>query len=229
MSHFWQVLAKNFMEMPKHGSLFEKLQSFGKINDFSSCFTKRGTFWTFFLKVHRKAKTWELVSKVAKFWPNRWFRHFSRKAFLQLFAENLLVSSKSCKFRPNRWFSVIFHEMSHFFHLFAEKLTKTLKHGSFIEKLQALSKSMIFRAFWRNEPLFLQLFAFRDMQNRWFFVHFLEMSHFLQLFPEKLSRNMVVSSKSCKFWPNGWFFVLFREMSHFLQLFAEKLTNAETW
>ena len=40
--------------------------------------------------------------------------------------------------------------------LFAEKLTKTLKHGSFIEKLQALSKSMIFRAFCRNEPLFAE-------------------------------------------------------------------------
>ena len=71
----------------------------------------------------------------------------------------MVVSSKSCKFRPNRWFFVIFYEMSHFFHLFAEKLTKTLKHGSFIEKLQALSKSMIFRAFWRNEPLFAEKFT----------------------------------------------------------------------
>ena len=44
--------------------------------------------------------------------------------------------------------------MSHFFQLFAEKFTKTPKHGSFFEKLQVLAKSMIFRAFSRNEPLF---------------------------------------------------------------------------
>ena len=58
---------------------------------------------------------------------------------------NMVVSSKSCKFRPNRWFFVIFHEMSHFFHLFAEKLTKTRKHGSLPEKLQLLAKSMMFQ------------------------------------------------------------------------------------
>ena len=54
--------------------------------------------------------------------------------------------------------------MSHFYHLFAEKLTKTLKHGSLIEKLQALGKSMIFRDF--------------D-----------EMSHFLQLFAEEFTKT----------------------------------------
>ena len=117
----------------------------------------------------------------------------------------MLVSSKSCKFRANRWFFVIFYEMSHFFHLFAEKFTKTLKHGTFIEKLQALSKSMIFRAFWRNEPLFAT-FCWKVHQK---------------------GRNMVVSSKSCNSRPNRWFFVIFHEMSHFLQLFAEKLTKTQ--
>ena len=38
-------------------------------------------------------------------------------------------------------------------------------------------------------------------------------------------RNVIVCSKSCKFWPNPRFFALFREMGHFFQLFAEKLTN----
>ena len=42
--------------------------------------------------------------------------------------------------------------------LFAEKLTQTPKHGCFLEELLYLAKSMIFRAFSRNEPL-LQLFA----------------------------------------------------------------------
>ena len=68
----------------------------------------------------------------------------------------MVVSSKSCKSRPNRWFFVIFHEMSHFFHLFAEKLTKTRKHGSLLEKLQLLAKSMMFRSLSRNEPLFAE-------------------------------------------------------------------------
>ena len=39
-----------------------------------------------------------------------------------------------------------FHEMSHYLLVFAEKLTKMPKHGSLLEKLQVLAKSMIFRA-----------------------------------------------------------------------------------
>ena len=45
--------------------------------------------------------------------------------------------------------------MSHFLQLFAEKLSKTPKHGSALEQLQVLPKSMIFRGF----EHFLQLFA----------------------------------------------------------------------
>ena len=37
------------------------------------------------------------------------------------------------------------------FQLFAEKCIETSKHGSFLEKLQVLTKSMSFRAFSRNE------------------------------------------------------------------------------
>ena len=71
---------------------------------------------------------------------------------------NMVVCWKSCNFWPNRWCFIVFHEMSHFLQLFAEKLTKTPKHGSFLEELQVLAKSMIFRAFSRNEPFF-QLFS----------------------------------------------------------------------
>ena len=39
---------------------------------------------------------------------------------------------------------MVFHEMRHFLQLFAEKLTKTPKHDSLLEKLQVLAKSMIF-------------------------------------------------------------------------------------
>ena len=67
---------------------------------------------------------------------------------------DMVVFSKSCKFWQNRWFFVHFLEMSHFLQLFSEKLTKTPKHGCFLEKLQVLAKWMIFRSFSRNEPLF---------------------------------------------------------------------------
>ena len=77
---------------------------------------------------------------------------------------NMVVSSKSWKFRSSRWFFVIFHEMSHFLQLFAEKLTKMPKHGSFIEELQVLAKSMIFRAFSRNDP-FSATFSWKNDQN----------------------------------------------------------------
>ena len=57
-----------------------------------------------------------------------------------------------------------FLEMSHFLQLFAEKLSKTRKNGSFLEELQVLAKSMIFRAFSRNEPFFAT-FSWKDDQN----------------------------------------------------------------
>ena len=39
---------------------------------------------------------------------------------------------------------MLFHEMSHFLQLFSEKLIKTSKRDSFLEKLSVLAKSMIF-------------------------------------------------------------------------------------
>ena len=47
----------------------------------------------------------------------------------------------------------------YFSQLFAEKLTKTPKHGSLFEKLLVLAKSMIFRAFSRNDSLFAEKFS----------------------------------------------------------------------
>ena len=48
---------------------------------------------------------------------------------------------------------MLFHEMRQFLQVFAEKFIETPKHNSLFEKLQVLTKSMIFRAFSRNEPL----------------------------------------------------------------------------
>ena len=53
---------------------------------------------------------------------------------------------------------MLFHEMRKFLQLFAEKCIETSKHGSFLEKLQVLTKSMSFRAPSRNEPLFPTFF-----------------------------------------------------------------------
>ena len=46
------------------------------------------------------------------------------------------------------------HETSNFFQVLAEKLTKTPKHASLLEKLLVSAKSQIFDAFSRNEQLF---------------------------------------------------------------------------
>ena len=53
---------------------------------------------------------------------------------------------------------MLFHEMSNFLQLFLEKLVKTSKRDSLLEKLSVLAKSTIFQAFSRNEPLFATFF-----------------------------------------------------------------------
>ena len=45
--------------------------------------------------------------------------------------------------------------MTDFLQLLAEKMMKTPKHASLLEKFLVLAKSMIFHAFSRNERLFL--------------------------------------------------------------------------
>ena len=50
---------------------------------------------------------------------------------------------------------MVFHEMSEFLELVAQKLMKTPKHASLLEKVLLLAKSMIFHICSRNERLFL--------------------------------------------------------------------------
>ena len=52
--------------MQRHGSLFQKLQSFDQIDDFSCFFTKWGTSCNFFLKSSSKCKDMVLCSKSSK-------------------------------------------------------------------------------------------------------------------------------------------------------------------
>ena len=66
MRHFLQLFSEKFIEMQRHGSLFQKLQSFDQIDDFSCFFTKWGTFCNFFLKSSSKCKDMVLCSKSCK-------------------------------------------------------------------------------------------------------------------------------------------------------------------
>ena len=93
--------------------------------------------------------------------------------------------------------------MSHFLQLFSENLVNTWKRDSFLEKLSVLATSIIFHTFSRNEP------------------------PFATFFPKSSSkpRNLIVCSKTCKFWPNRRFFMVFHEMSLFSTLCSEKFVK----
>ena len=45
---------------------------------------------------------------------------------------------------------MVFHEMRHFLQLFAEKLSKAQKHGSFFEKLEGFGQMYDFSCFFTN-------------------------------------------------------------------------------
>ena len=115
---------------------------------------------------------------------------------------NTVVSSKSWKFWSNLRFLVFFREIRHFLRLLAEKFVKRPKHRGCLEKLEVLAKSTIFRVSSRNETFWE--FWLKSSSKR---------------------RNVVVSSKSWKFWPNRWFLVFFHEMRHFLRLLAGKFVR----
>ena len=66
----------------------------------------------------------------------------------------MVVCSKSCKVLARSMIFRAFSEMRHFLQLFPEKLIEMQRHGSLFEKLQSLPRSMISRAFSRNEALF---------------------------------------------------------------------------
>ena len=69
-----EPFAERFIEKPKHGSLLEKMHSFGQIDEFSSFFTKSGSFWNFSLKSWSKRQNMvirvRVRVKVAKSWKN---------------------------------------------------------------------------------------------------------------------------------------------------------------
>ena len=82
--HFFNFFPEKFIEMPKHGSLFEKLQVLAKSMIFRA-FSRNGTFGNFFLENSSKCKNIEVCSKSCKDLAKLMiFRAFSRHE--QLFA-----------------------------------------------------------------------------------------------------------------------------------------------
>ena len=61
--HFLHFFPEKFIEMPKHGSLFEKLQVLAKSMIFRVFITKRGTFCNLLLKSSSKGINMVLCSK----------------------------------------------------------------------------------------------------------------------------------------------------------------------
>ena len=80
-----------------------------------------------------------------------------------------------------------------------------LKHGSLLEKLHSVGQIDDFSCFFTKWSTFCNFF----LKSLW------------------KCQEMVVCSKSCKFWPNRWFFVFFHEMKHFLQLFPKNLIKMQ--
>ena len=79
MRNFSQLFSETFIEMESHGSLFEKLQSFDQMDDFSCFFTNWGTFCNFILKSWSKCKGMVVCSKNCKVLAKSMiFRAFSR-------------------------------------------------------------------------------------------------------------------------------------------------------
>ena len=66
----------------------------------------------------------------------------------------MIVSSTPSHLSPNPGYFIASNEMTNFFQHLAEKLMKTPKSSSLLEKLLVLAKSIIFHAFSRDERLF---------------------------------------------------------------------------
>ena len=101
---------------------------------------------------------------------------------------------------------MLFHEMSHFLELFSEKLIKSSKRGSLLEKLNCFAKSMIYMLF--------------D-----------DMSHFLQLSSEKFVKTSKSDSllNKLRVLAKSMSFHAFSRNEPFFPTFFQKVTqNLET-
>ena len=127
MRHFLQLFSEKLMEMQRHGILFENLQSFCQIDDFSCFFTNWAAFCNLLLKgsskqqnmvvCYKKLHSFGQIDELSCFftkWGSFW--NFLPKSSSKL--QNMVGFSKSCKFLENAWVFVLFHEMNQFFQPF---------------------------------------------------------------------------------------------------------------
>ena len=239
--------------MPKHGSLLEKLQSFGQIDDFSCFFTKGSTFGNFFLENSSKCKNIEVCSKSCKDLAKWWFfvLFHGTSSFLQLFAAMFIETSKHGSFLGKLQvdkiddFSCIFTRRHTFCNFFLESSSKGKRHCSLFQKLQSFGQINDFSCCFTKWATFCNFFPKSWSKCKDMVVCSKKLHSFGQIddfscfskewgtfcnFLLKSSwkcQDMVVCSKSWKFWPNRWFFVFFHEMRHFLQLFPEKFIEMQ--
>ena len=159
--------------MQTHRSLFERLQRFGRIDDFSCFFTARAAFCKFLLQCSSKRQNMVVFSESCKLTISMTFRAFSRDdaLFCYFFLESSSKGKRHCslfqkfqRFGQINDFFVLFHEMRLAFATFSRKVDRNAKTWQFVRKsCIVLAKSMISRAFPRNEAP-LQLLAEKFMK-----------------------------------------------------------------
>ena len=166
MRHFLQLFSGKFIEMQRHGSLLEKLQRVGHIDDFSCFFTNWSTFCNLLLKssskhqnmvvCYKKCHSFGQIDEFSCF-STEWGNFFNSLLKSSGKCQERVVFSKSRKFWPNRWFLMLSHEMRHLLQLFPEKFIEMQRHGSLFEKLQSFGQIDDFSCFFTNWATFCKL------------------------------------------------------------------------
>ena len=170
MRHFLQLFPEKFIEMQRHGSLFEKLFRFGQMDDLSCFFTKWGTFYNSLLKSWSKCKDMVVSSKRFKVWPNWWFLCFF--SHWATFCNLLLKSSSKDKNM------IVCSKKLH-------SVGQIDDFSCFLTKWRTFCNFFLERS-WKCQDIVVCSKSCKFLPNPWFLVFFHEMRHFFQLFPKKL-------------------------------------------
>ena len=145
LRHYLQLFKEKLTQTAKDGSLLEKVEHFGRIDDFPCFFEKLSTFCNFLLKRLPKRRNMVAFSKKLQVSVKSTISHaFSRnQAFFAFFcrkvdpnAETWWFARKGFILWPNRRFCMVFRKMRHLSQLFAEKLTETSTNASLFQKLE---------------------------------------------------------------------------------------------
>ena len=181
--YFLQLFAEKLTKTPKHGSLFEKLLVLAKSMIFRA-FSRNDSL--FAQKFTKRPKHGSLLEKLLVLAKSMIFRAPSQNMWSRL--DHHWSNVHQQDHRSGCLLKRFIDKMSHFLQLFAEKLTKTPKHGSFLEKLQVLAKWTIFRSFSRNELPFAT-FCWKVDQNA---------ETWLMKFSGKICKQCLISWKSTR-------------------------------